>query len=183
VRRDKRLISITKIPLTQHPFGRHFTSSFFPRRFKYYEKPSSYKSMGERSREKKSMGRGGGSPHGGGHPDIVLLTNEGTASSAEVFAAALRDNGEAKIVGSRTFGKGLIQHIFPLSDNGEGNVGMVKATVGEYLTPKLQHVTNVGGAKVNGAGVKADVFCRSEGIPLEKQGDLCVQIALDELGD
>ena len=129
-----------------------------------------------------SRGGKGGGRGGGGHPNIVLLTNEGTASSAEVFAAALRDNGEAKIVGSRTYGKGLIQHIFPLDEEGGRTLGRVKVTVGEYLTPKLQHVTNVGGGKRGGGGVKEDVFCRTEGIPTEKRSDLCILYALDEFG-
>ena len=50
--------------------------------------------------------------------NIVLLINEGTASSAEVFASALHDNARVKLVGTKTFGKGLIQHTFPMPDGG-----------------------------------------------------------------
>jgi len=74
--------------------------------------------------------------------DLVILVNEGTASSAEVFASALRDNGRATLVGTKTYGKGLIQHTFPMPDGGG-----LRLTVAEYLTPKLHHVTHVGGAQ------------------------------------
>ena len=59
---------------------------------------------------------------------IVILVNEGTASSAEVFAASLRENGRATLLGGRTYGKSLIQHFFPLP-----NGGALKLTVAEYL--------------------------------------------------
>lgn len=50
---------------------------------------------------------------------VVLLVNEGTASSAEVFASSLRDNGRlTALVGAQTYGKGLIQHTFPTPDGG-----------------------------------------------------------------
>ena len=68
---------------------------------------------------------------------IVLLINEGTASSAEVFASALHDNGRTvALVGTKTYGKGLIQHTFPMPDGGG-----LRLTVAEYLTPSLRHVT------------------------------------------
>lgn len=45
---------------------------------------------------------------------VVVLINRGTASSAEVFTAALHDHGRAVVLGERSFGKSLIQHVFPL---------------------------------------------------------------------
>jgi len=107
---------------------------------------------------------------------LVILINEGTASSAEVFSSALRDNGRAVLVGTKSFGKGLIQHTFPMPDGGG-----LRLTVAEYLTPSLQHVTKVGGAKLN-SGVKPDVLCESkQGIPQNIGADLCVGVALDVL--
>ncbi|GMH86618.1 hypothetical protein TrVE_jg10688 [Triparma verrucosa] len=144
-----------------------------------YEKPSSFKSLAERRKDKEKTQQPPQRSGGRKHPKIVILTNEGTASSAEVFTAALRDNGQATVVGTRTYGKGLIQHIFPLEN------GKLKLTIGEYLTPKLQHVSAVGEAKNSnyfGGGIKPDVLCRSEGIPEKKENDLCVKIALEELG-
>lgn len=49
---------------------------------------------------------------------IIILVNKGSASSSEVFASALRDNRRAVLIGERTFGKSLIQHLFPLPDGG-----------------------------------------------------------------
>jgi carboxyl-terminal processing protease len=61
---------------------------------------------------------------------LVVLVNQGTASASEILAGALKDNGRAKIVGERTFGKGLIQSLFDLSD-GSG----LAVTVAKYETP------------------------------------------------
>jgi len=119
--------------------------------------------------------------------DIVLLINEGTASSAEFFVAALQDNGRSvAVVGTKSFGKGLIQHTFPMPDGGG-----LKLTIGEFLRPSLRHVTNVFDAKfydkaagefVGGGGIRPDVVCDSrQGIPGNPRADLCVGVALDVL--
>lgn len=62
---------------------------------------------------------------------LVVLIDRGTASAAEILAAALADNGGAEIVGTRSFGKGVFQEEQPLA-----NGGALKLTVGEYFTPK-----------------------------------------------
>jgi len=69
---------------------------------------------------------------------VVVLVNKGSASSSETFAAALHDNNRAWLVGERTFGKSLIQHLFPLPDG-----GALKLTVAEYLTPKQRHLARI----------------------------------------
>lgn len=116
---------------------------------------------------------------------IVLLINEGTASSAEVFVAALHDNARTvAVVGTKSYGKGLIQHTFPMPDGGG-----LRLTVAEYLTPSLSHVTNVGGARFDphtgefvGGGIRPDIACESkQGIPGNIRADLCVGVALDAL--
>jgi carboxyl-terminal processing protease len=61
---------------------------------------------------------------------LVVLIDRGTASAAEILAAALADNGDATVVGTRSFGKGVFQEEQPL-----GNGGALKLTVGEYFTP------------------------------------------------
>jgi len=118
---------------------------------------------------------------------IVILINEGTASAAEVFASSLHDNGRTvALVGSKTYGKGLIQHTFPMPDGGG-----LRLTVAEYLTPALQHVTKVGNARYDpytgdlvGGGIRPDVYCSSrQGIPTDVGADLCVGIAFDILED
>jgi C-terminal processing protease CtpA/Prc len=116
---------------------------------------------------------------------IVVLINEGTASAAEVFASSLHDNGRTvALVGTKTFGKGLIQHTFPMPDGGG-----LRLTVAEYLTPLLKHVTKVGSARFDsytgawvGGGIQPDIVCDSQqGIPGRVGADLCVGMALDAL--
>lgn len=70
---------------------------------------------------------------------VVILTNENTASSSEILAGALKDLGKAKIVGTKTYGKGVIQEILSLSD-GSG----LKITTEEYLTPNKTKLNKIG---------------------------------------
>ena len=70
---------------------------------------------------------------------LVILTNENTASASEILAGALKDLGKAKIVGTKTFGKGVIQQILSLRD-GSG----LKITVEEYQTPNHNKINKVG---------------------------------------
>jgi carboxyl-terminal processing protease len=82
---------------------------------------------------------------------MVVLVDQGTASAAEIVTGALKDRGRAKVVGTRTYGKGVFQEIQPLS-----NGGALDFTVGEYFTPNGQ---NLGGGGVRrGAGIKPDVY-------------------------
>jgi carboxyl-terminal processing protease len=62
---------------------------------------------------------------------MAVLTDGLTASAAEVVAACLQDHGRAIVVGSRSFGKGTVQSLMPLSDGS----GLVKLTTSEYLRP------------------------------------------------
>ena len=61
---------------------------------------------------------------------IVLLINQGSASASEILSGALHDNERAKLVGQKTFGKGLVQSINRL-DDGSG----INVTIARYLTP------------------------------------------------
>jgi carboxyl-terminal processing protease len=70
---------------------------------------------------------------------IIILTNENTASSSEILAGALKDLGKAKIVGTKTYGKGVIQQVLKLTD-GSG----LKITSEKYLTPNKTEINNVG---------------------------------------
>lgn len=70
---------------------------------------------------------------------LVVLVNQGTASASEILAGALKDNDRAKILGERTFGKGLIQSLFDLSD-GSG----LAVTVAKYETPAHQDIHKQG---------------------------------------
>lgn len=70
---------------------------------------------------------------------IIILTNENTASSSEILAGALKDYGKAKIVGTKTYGKGVIQQLLTLPD-GSG----LKITSEEYLTPDKTKINEIG---------------------------------------
>lgn len=70
---------------------------------------------------------------------LVVLVNEGTASASEILAGALQDNGRAQLVGTVTFGKGLIQSLFDLSD-GAG----LAVTVAKYETPDHHDINKLG---------------------------------------
>ncbi|MFP5275074.1 carboxyl-terminal processing protease CtpA [Coleofasciculus sp.] len=70
---------------------------------------------------------------------LVVLVNQGSASASEILAGALQDNGRAKLVGEQTFGKGLIQSLFDLSD-GSG----LAVTVAKYETPNHRDINKLG---------------------------------------
>ena len=70
---------------------------------------------------------------------IILLTNENTASASEILAGALKDAGKAKIVGTKTYGKGVIQQVMTLKD-GSG----LKITTEKYLTPNRSEINKRG---------------------------------------
>jgi carboxyl-terminal processing protease len=65
--------------------------------------------------------------------------NQGSASASEILAGALQDNGRAQLVGEKTFGKGLIQSLFNLSD-GSG----LAVTVAKYETPNHTDIHKLG---------------------------------------
>jgi carboxyl-terminal processing protease len=85
----------------------------------------------------------------------MVLVNDHTASASEIVAAALHDNCRALLVGRRTFGKGLIQSVYELSD-GSGII----LTVGKYVTP--------GHHDIDGNGIEPD-FKRPPGLQEAKQ--------------
>jgi len=81
---------------------------------------------------------------------VVVLVDAGSASASEVLAGALSDNGRARIVGSRTFGKGSVQTLLPL-DNGDS----IKLTTARYYTPS--------GRSIQALGIEPDVVLHAEG--------------------
>lgn len=70
---------------------------------------------------------------------VVVLVDQGTASAAEILAAALRDHGRGKLVGMQTYGKGTVQTFFDL-DDGAG----LKLTTARYFTPKGNSLESKG---------------------------------------
>ena len=70
---------------------------------------------------------------------MVVLVNEESASAAEIVAGAIKDKGTASLVGVKTFGKGIVQTIFPL-----GGGTSVKLTTAKYLTPNKVSIHKIG---------------------------------------
>lgn len=73
---------------------------------------------------------------------IVVLVNGGSASASEILLGALRDHNRATSVGEKTFGKGIVQQIYPLGMSDEH--GGFKLTVSEYLTPNGEKIHDKG---------------------------------------
>lgn len=73
---------------------------------------------------------------------IVVLINKGSASASEVLSVALHDNKKATLVGEKSFGKGIIQSIFPI--NNGGKTEEIKMTVAEYFGPNGTKIHKVG---------------------------------------
>ena len=96
---------------------------------------------------------------------VVVLVDGGSASASEIVTGALRDTKRATVVGTRTFGKGLVQEVKPLS-----NGGVLDITVANYYLP--------GGKTITTAGIKPQV--RAEDDP-ETDRDEALPTALDTL--
>jgi carboxyl-terminal processing protease len=89
---------------------------------------------------------------------VVALVDAGSASATEVLSGALHDLHRAKIMGSRTFGKGLVQTLLPL-DNGDS----VKLTTARYYTPS--------GKSIQGVGIVPDVVLKPDKATAEKEAE------------
>ena len=76
---------------------------------------------------------------------LVILVDRGTASAAEIVAAALQDRNRAVIVGERTFGKAAVQDLTELSNGAD-----IELTIGYYLTPS--------GKRLDGQGLEPDIL-------------------------
>ena len=71
---------------------------------------------------------------------VVLLTNEYTASASEIMAGCLKDHGLVTIVGTKTYGKGVIQSVLPILDKS----AYLKVTTMKYMTPNKNEINKVG---------------------------------------
>ena len=101
--------------------------------------------------------------------EIALLVNGASASAAEIVAGALKDNGRALLVGRRTYGKGSVQSVIPLS-NGHA----IKLTTSRYATPS--------GTYINEQGIAPDVMLSGpDSAPTDPVVDDEVRAALREL--
>ena len=110
---------------------------------------------------------------------MTVLVNENSASASEILSGALKDRDRAKIIGKKTFGKGIVQKLFPL-DDGSG----AKITISEYHTPS--------GAKINKVGVEPDIEVENteESLEISKknfskddQFKKALEVLLDQMGE
>ena len=70
---------------------------------------------------------------------LVVLVNKYTASASEITSGAIQDSSVGTIMGEKTFGKGVVQTIFPLPDG-----SAVKITTARYLTPRNRDINHLG---------------------------------------
>ena len=108
--------------------------------------------------------------------ELVVLVNSGSASASEIVAGALQDNGRAVVIGTSTFGKGLVQTVMPLS---QGRA--IKLTTSRYYTPS--------GDSIHEVGITPDVYV--EGTPgypnlslagdIDRENDAQLQEAIERL--
>ncbi|MDO5505360.1 MAG: S41 family peptidase, partial [Pseudoxanthomonas suwonensis] len=106
---------------------------------------------------------------------VVVLVDAGSASASEVLAGALRDNGRARVVGSRSFGKGSVQTVLPL-DNGDS----VKLTTARYYTPR--------GTSIQARGIEPDVLLKAQAdsttrLPRVSEASLPGHLEADDASD
>ena len=85
---------------------------------------------------------------------MVVLVNEYSASSSEILAGALKDNG-IKLIGKTTYGKGVFQNVYKLKDGGS-----IKITTGQYFTP--------AGVCIDKIGITPDFVVDGEEAQLQK---------------
>ena len=97
---------------------------------------------------------------------LAVLVNGNSASASEIFAGAIKDYGLGTLVGTQTFGKGIVQKVYPLSDG-----TAVKLTVSKYYTPKGNNIHGIGIAPDVEVELDADV-ANAITIPEEKDNQL-----------
>ena len=105
---------------------------------------------------------------------LAVLVNGNSASASEIFAGAVKDYGIGTLVGTKTFGKGIVQRIISLND-GTG----IKLTVAKYFTPK--------GNDIHQVGIEPDVEVEldealKQKVTIEKSEDNQLQKAIEILG-
>lgn len=81
---------------------------------------------------------------------LVVLTDMNSASASEILAGAIQDYGIGTLVGTTTFGKGIVQQVIPFTDG-----SAVKITISSYFTPK--------GRNIHEIGIEPDVLCEFDG--------------------
>lgn len=110
---------------------------------------------------------------------IAVLINEDSASASEIFAGAIKDHKYGTLIGTTTFGKGIVQTIFPLQDG-----DAIKLTTAKYFTPSGNYIHEVG--------IEPDIeleyeYLNPEGKEYERQYDnqilKAIEVLKEELAD
>lgn len=99
---------------------------------------------------------------------VALLVNGYTASASEIFTAAMQDYDMGPVIGTKTFGKGIVQQLFPLPD-GSG----VKLTVSEYFSPKDR--------AIHGKGIEPDITVEDSRANINDADDAQLKKAVEEV--
>ena len=109
---------------------------------------------------------------------IALLVNGDSASASEILAGAIKDHNYGTLIGTTTYGKGIVQTIFPLSDG-----DAIKLTTAKYFTPSGNYIHKVG--------IEPDIeleyeYLNPEGETYEKQYDnqivKAIEVLTEQLG-
>ena len=98
---------------------------------------------------------------------MAVLVNGNSASASEIFAGAIKDYGVGTLIGTQTFGKGIVQSLFPLSDG-----SAIKITVSRYYTP--------AGNNIHGVGITPNIILERD---TESEEDNQLQKAMEVLSD
>ena len=108
---------------------------------------------------------------------MAVLINGNSASASEIFAGTLQDYKTATIVGTKSFGKGIVQQVIPYQDENGYDGTAVKLTISKYFTPN--------GRNIHGTGIKPDVEVELDEamqkevvVPIEKDNQLQKAISL-----
>lgn len=100
---------------------------------------------------------------------LVVLTNEGSASASEILTGAVKDNDEGVIIGSTTFGKGLVQTMRPLMQFDQAGF---KLTIQQYFTPNDNYIHRVG--------IEPDIFIEDDP---ETEADEVIEKAIEVINE
>jgi carboxyl-terminal processing protease len=100
---------------------------------------------------------------------IAVLINNGSASASEILAGALREHGKAKLIGVKTFGKGSVQEVVPITDDTS-----LKVTIARWLTPN--------GVSISEGGLTPDIEVPMTPEDIEKDRDPQLDKAIELLG-
>ena len=98
---------------------------------------------------------------------VILLVDGASASASEIFSGAMKDYHKAKLIGTKTYGKGMVQKIIPMP-----NETGINLTIAKYLTPKGNDINKLGiTPDVEVPLKRADILDRRD-VQLEKAKDM-----------